>query len=164
MNRKATETRFIADSMLGKLAKWLRLAGIDVEYDKNIDDDLLTRRALTEGRVILTRDRSIAKRKDVHDCLLIWSDHLHEQITEFLQVFELRTLESAFTRCIRCNTILEEVKKELLTEKVPPYVWKTLDEFKHCNSCQRIYWAGTHRENAERSLRKFIEDFYGKSV
>ncbi|HWP91714.1 MAG TPA: Mut7-C RNAse domain-containing protein [Thermodesulfobacteriota bacterium] len=164
MNRKATETRFIADSMLGKLAKWLRLAGIDVEYDKDIDDDWLTRRALIEGRVILTRDRSIAKRKGVNECLLIWSDHLDEQLIEFLQVFELRTLQSAFTRCIRCNTLLEEVKKELLTEKVPPYVWKTQDEFKRCNTCNRIYWAGTHRENAERSLRKFIEDFYGKSV
>ena len=158
MDRKAIETRFIADSMLGKLAKWLRLAGIDVEYDKNIDDGLLTRRALSEGRVILTRDRSIAKTKEVNDCLLIWNDHLEEQLIEFLRVFELRTLESAFTRCIRCNNLLEEVKKELLTEKVPPYVWKTQDEFKRCNSCNRIYWAGTHRENAERFLRKVIGD------
>jgi len=60
-------------------------------------------------------------------------------------------------------TLLEEVKKELLTEKVPPYVWKTQDEFRRCNSCQRIYWAGTHRENAERFLRKIIGDLDGKS-
>jgi len=157
MKRKALKTRFIADSMLGKLAKWLRLAGVDVEYDKNIDDDTLVRRALSEDRVILTRDRSIAKRKGVKNCLLIWSDHLAEQLFEFIRVFEFDTLESAFTRCIRCNTLLEEVEKDSLADKVPQYVWENQDEFRQCNSCQRIYWAGTHRENAERFLRKVIK-------
>ena len=50
MKRKALETRFIADSMLGKLAKWLRLAGVDVEYDKNIADYALIKRAFSDSR------------------------------------------------------------------------------------------------------------------
>ena len=158
MKRKALETRFIADSMLGKLAKWLRLTGVDVQYDKNIADDVLIGRAFSEDRVILTRDRSIEKRKDAKAYLLIWSDHLAEQILEFIRVFELDTLGSAFTRCIRCNVLLEEVSKDSLTNKVPPYVWKTQNEFRQCNSCGRIYWAGTHRENAERFLKKVIGD------
>ena len=158
MKRKALETRFIADSMLGKLAKWLRLAGVDVEYDKNIADYALIKRASSEGRAILTRDRAIEKRKDAKDCLLIWSDHIAEQFLEFIQVFELDTLKSAFTRCIRCNTLLEEVQKDSLRDQIPPYVWKTQNEFRQCNRCQRIYWAGTHRENAERFLKKVIGD------
>jgi hypothetical protein len=157
MKRKALETQFIADSMLGKLAKWLRLAGVDVEYDKYIDDNTLIRRALSEDRFILTRDRSIAKRRDVKDCLVIWSDHLKEQLLEFLRVFEFDTLESAFTRCIRCNALLEEVEKGSLEGRVPPYVLETQDEFRRCKLCQRVYWAGTHRENAERFLRKVIK-------
>lgn len=156
MGRKALKTRFIADSMLGKLTKWLRLTGVDVEYDKNIADDVLIRRASSEDRVILTRDRSIEKRKDAKDCLLIWSDHLAEQIIEFIRVFEIDTLGSAFTRCIRCNVLLEEVSKISLADKVPAYVWETQNEFRRCNSCGRIYWAGTHRENAERFLKKVI--------
>jgi uncharacterized protein with PIN domain len=152
MKGKALETYFIADSMLGKLAKWLRLAGVDVEYDKNIADDVLIRRALSEGRVILTRDRSIERRKDAKDYLLIWSDHLAEQILEFIRAFELDTLGSAFTRCIRCNALLKEVSKNSLIDRVPTYVWKTQNEFRQCNSCGRIYWAGTHRENAERVI------------
>jgi uncharacterized protein with PIN domain len=158
MKRKALDTRFIADSMLGKLAKWLRLAGVDVEYDRNIDDNILIQRALSEDRVILTRDRFITKRKDTNDCLLIWSDYLAEQLIEFSRVFEFDTLESAFTRCVRCNTVLEEVDKNSLEGKLPIYVWNTHDEFRQCNSCQRIYWAGTHRENAEKFLRKVIGD------
>jgi uncharacterized protein with PIN domain len=157
MKRKALEMRFIADSMLGKLTKWLRLAGVDVEYDKNIEDDVLVQRALSEDRVILTRDRFIVKRKNIREYLLIWSDHIAEQFLEFIQVFKFDTLESAFTRCIRCNTLLEEVEKDSLGGRVPPYVWKTQDEFRRCNSCQRIYWAGTHRENAEKFLRKLIK-------
>jgi uncharacterized protein with PIN domain len=156
MKRKALETRFIADSMLGKLAKWLRLAGVDVEYDKNIADEVLIRRAISEDRVILTRDRFIDKRKDAKNCLLIWSDHLTEQIIEFIRVFEIDTLGNAFTRCIRCNALLEEVPKNSLTDKIPPYVWKTQNEFRRCNSCGRIYWAGTHRENAERFLKRVL--------
>lgn len=159
MKRKALENSFIADAMLGKLTKWLRLAGVDVEYDKQIDDDTLIKRAMYNGLVILTRDRSIAKRKDVPDHLLIWSDHLPEQILEFIKVFEIDTLDSAFTRCIRCNTLLEEVEKSSLKDQIPPYVWKTQNEFRRCNNCKRIYWAGTHRENAESFLRKVIGNF-----
>lgn len=158
MKRKALETRFIADSMLGKLAKWLRLAGVDVEYEKDIADEVLIRRAISEDRIILTRDRSIERRKGTKGYLLIRSDHLTEQIIEFIRVFELDTLESAFTRCIRCNTLLEEVSKDSLTDKVPLYVRETQNEFRRCKSCGRIYWAGTHRENAQRFLKKVIGD------
>ncbi len=150
------ETRFIADSMLGKLAKWLRLAGLDVMYDNVIDDDVLINKGLLENRVILTRDRNIIKRKAVKHCLLIKSDHLEEQIKQFLENFKIDSLDKAFSRCIRCNTLLTDVQKEALTEKVPTYVWDTNDNFKRCNSCNRIYWAGTHRENAERFLKKVI--------
>jgi Uncharacterized conserved protein len=100
MKRKAVETRFIADSMLGKLAKWLRLAGVDVEYNRDISDDTLVRRALSEDRVILTRDRFIAKRKDVKECLFVWSDYLTEQLLEFSRVFELHTLDGVFYKML----------------------------------------------------------------
>src|SRR3990172_5230586 len=97
MKRKALENSFIADAMFGKLTKWLRLAGVDVEYDKQIDDDTLIKRAMYSSLVILTRDRSIVKRKNVGDHLLIWSNHLPEQILEFIKFFEIDPLDSAFT-------------------------------------------------------------------
>ncbi|GIW48446.1 MAG: hypothetical protein KatS3mg078_2323 [Deltaproteobacteria bacterium] len=158
MKKKALETRFIADSMLGKLAKWLRLAGVDVEYEKDIDDKELIQRAIFEDRVILTRDRSVTQRKLVKECLLINSEHLSEQIREFKRAFELNTLKNAFTRCILCNNPLEEIPKELLKGKVPPYIWNTHERFKHCNRCKRVYWAGTHRRNAEKLLKELIEE------
>ena len=148
--------RFIADSMLGKLAKWLRLAGVDVAYDRNIEDDLLITKALSEDRIILTRDRNIEKRRAVRRCLLIESDHLDEQLSQFIGTFAIKSIGEAFSRCIRCNTPLEEIRKDSLVNKVPNYIWRTNDKFMHCNSCKRIYWPGTHRENAERFLRRFL--------
>ncbi|MBI4228827.1 MAG: Mut7-C RNAse domain-containing protein [Deltaproteobacteria bacterium] len=149
-----SESRFIADSMLGRLAKWLRLAGLDVSYNNDIEDKVLINMALWENRVILTRDRNIKKRKIVKKCLLIDSDHLEEQIRQFFQTYKINGTEKAFCRCIRCNTFLKDVDKHALTGKVPAYVLETNDKFKQCDSCNRIYWAGTHRENAERFLRK----------
>lgn len=163
MKGKALDTRFIADSMLGKLAKWLRLAGVDVEYENDIDDFTLVQRAISEGRVILTRDRFIAKRKDAKDCFIIRSDHLAEQFLEFLRAFELDTIDNAFTRCIRCNATLEEAAKDSLRDKVPPYVWETHTQFLRCRHCKRVYWAGTHRDNAEKFLKKMIADLENHS-
>jgi uncharacterized protein len=152
-----TDLRFIADSMLGKLAKWLRLAGLDVSYNNDIEDQVLINKALLENRVILTRDRNIVKRRIVKKFLLIDSDHLEEQIRQFFGTYKIKGIEKSFCRCIRCNTLLTAVNKHELPGKVPTYVFETNDSFKKCNSCHRIYWAGTHRENAERFLRKVIK-------
>ncbi len=149
-----TELRFIADSMLGKLAKWLRIAGLDVSYINDIDDHVLIDQALSEDRIILTRDRNIKKRKIVKECLLIQSDHLEEQIGQFVETYKIDGTKKSFCRCIRCNTLLTDVDKSELSGRVPDYVFETMDKFRECRSCHRIYWAGTHRENAERFLRK----------
>ena len=150
------EFRFIADSMLGKLAKWLRLAGLDVSYKNDIEDRVLIDQALSEDRIILTRDRNIEKRKIVKKCLLIHSDHLEEQIRQFFETYRIKGAGRSFCRCIRCNTLLTDIDKSTLKGEVPTYVLETNDKFMQCDSCKRIYWAGTHRENAENFLRRVI--------
>jgi uncharacterized protein with PIN domain len=117
-----SELRFIADSMLGKLAKWLRLAGLDVSYKNDIEDHVLIDQALSEDRIILTRDRNIKKRKIVKNCLLIHSDHLEEQIRQFFETYRIKDTERSFCRCIRCNTLLKDIGKHALKGKVPSYV------------------------------------------
>jgi uncharacterized protein with PIN domain len=54
--------KFIADVMLGKLAKRMRLLGFDVLYDPAYEDNEVLRLALDHDRVILTRDAGLASR------------------------------------------------------------------------------------------------------
>ena len=49
--------KFLVDSMLGRLAKWLRILGYDTLYFSSLDDNDLVRIARAEGRMVLTRDR-----------------------------------------------------------------------------------------------------------
>src|SRR5262245_58046319 len=57
----SAESRFFADAMLGRLARWLRMAGYDTRYDPRVSDAELVRSAVEEGRTILTRDRALAR-------------------------------------------------------------------------------------------------------
>ena len=53
--------RFIADSMLGRLGKWLRILGFDTLYVKNAPDEKILKTAVREKRVLLTRDHVLAE-------------------------------------------------------------------------------------------------------
>jgi uncharacterized protein with PIN domain len=73
--------RLLVDGMLGTLAKWLRLLGYDTAYDNVASDAELARQARAEGRVLLTRDRELSKRRGLRT-LLIESQVLEEQVRE----------------------------------------------------------------------------------
>ncbi len=144
--------RFVADKMLGRLAKWLRIIGQDVAYGPHLSGYGLIRAARKEGRLILTRDRAVAK-KSPPEYLLIQSDRFREQLKQVVQTCRLDPFKNAFTRCVECNTVLEPVAKEAVKEKVPPYVFSTQESFSFCQGCRRIYWPATHQERILGELR-----------
>jgi len=83
--------KFIADVMLGKLARWLRILGYDVAYDPNADDEALVQRAVNEGRILLTKDRRLVerwrKKLRQHGYLLLDSDDWREQLRQTVAHF-----------------------------------------------------------------------------
>jgi uncharacterized protein with PIN domain len=138
-------TKFIADVMVGKLARWLRVLGLDVAYSNAFIDDEVVRLAEAEDRIILTRDTGLVARRPAKRCLLIESDDYKEQLRQVVQTFDLKDFK-IFSRCLECNTRLRDVDKEEVFEKVPPYVYLTQNRFAQCASCGRIYWHGTHAD------------------
>ncbi len=137
--------KLLLDGMLGRLAKWLRILGYDTAYFPDLDDHQLVRLARAEGRILVTGDRELARRRGL-TCLLIVSDDLEEQIQQVISALQLET-GLAFSRCPVCNTPLQDVEKPAVKDRVPPYVFQTQEHFSLCPECDRIYWRGTHWAN-----------------
>lgn len=150
--------RFIADQNVGKLARWLRMLGFDTVFFIGQDDGDMVRLALEENRVILTRDTRILKRKVVTSgrlkAVLLVSDRPEEQICHVVVALGLKDSFRPFTLCIEDNHTLEERNKEEVKDRVPPYVFKTQQQFMECPRCKRVYWRGTHWRAMTARLQK----------
>ena len=142
--------RLIADGMLGRLARWLRLLGYDTVYEKDADDLELARRARAEGRVLLTRDRALAARRGLRT-LLITSERVQEQVQQVVETLGPPP-NPALSRCSLCNVPLEPATPPQVADRVPPYVLQTQKRFGVCPTCGRVYWAGTHLQHMRRYL------------
>jgi len=146
--------KFLVDFMLGRLCKWLRLLGYDASYfvsDKKSD---LIYESLKEGRIILTRDHRLSKKKAIK-LIIINSDLLEEQLKQVFSELNIKVdPDEIFTRCLVCNELLLSIEKEEVKDKVPSYVFQTQEEFSYCPSCQRVYWKGTHWDLANEALKK----------
>lgn len=157
--------KFYADAMLGKLARWLRTLGYDVAYSRRIGDRELVREAVRQGRVILTRDTLLVKRKAaVGRSFFVESDDVNEQLRQVDKRFELNA-SCALTRCLRCNAVLQKMERDLIMPSralsggrggVPAYVYETQKEFSKCPFCGRVYWAGTHRDGMIKTLTDIL--------
>jgi uncharacterized protein with PIN domain len=142
--------RFVADAMLGTLAKWLRILGYDTHFDPDLDDHQLVRVARAEDRMLLTRDRELARRRGVR-VLFVAKEDLESQIRQVLRDLDLEPKRS-FSRCPVCNARLVELDRETARSRVPAYVARRHDDFKACPECSRVYWQGSHREEMDRFL------------
>lgn len=152
--------RLLADAMLGALARWLRVLGLDTAYDPRWDDPQLAELAAQEDRTLLTRDRRLVQRRLVRDRhLLVSSGVVDRQVRQVLDELGLEpTADDLFSRCLRCNTPLAPADPEEARRHVPPFVARTHDVFHRCPGCRRIYWRASHvRRMRKRLARMGVE-------
>ena len=142
--------------MLGALARWLRVLGVDTAYDPALDDPELVARALAEDRTLLTRDRRLVERRALGGRhLLIASEVVDEQVRQVLDAFALRPDPAdLFRRCLRCNAALDPLDPEAARRLVSPFVARTQARFRRCPNCGRLYWRGTHARRMRRRLER----------
>ena len=148
------DPRFVADAMLGRLARWLRALGYDTLYFRDALDRRLLAVALAERRRLLTRDTALARQaRDAG--LLVRAETLNAQIHEVTAACGL-TGRAALSRCLECNAILVPTAREAVRDRVPAYTLATQNEFRACLGCGRVFWAGTHIAGIRRRLAPFL--------
>ena len=141
---------------LGRLAKWLRILGIDAGYFSEENTSSLIIQALKDDRIILTRNHRIPQARGMK-VVLINSERIKEQIAEALVALGIKPdPKMIFTRCVICNEELVYIVKEKIKERVPEYVFNTQKDFVDCPKCNRIYWQGTHWGNVTKTLEGII--------
>jgi uncharacterized protein with PIN domain len=140
-------TRFMADAMLGRLARWLRILGYDTAYEKVIADEVLIERVARENRWLLTRDGYLARRKVLRGRhTLLESDDLADQLRQLHQdlKIDLDMNRRREYRCADCNVALIPLSRDDARPLVPPFVAQQHREFLQCPHCRRVFWPGTH--------------------
>jgi uncharacterized protein with PIN domain len=154
--------KFIVDSNVGRLARWLRIAGFDTVFINDLDDNRLVRLALSEGRVLLTKDTQILKRRLVTSgrlkTILIEDDEVKAQLRQVVKALNLGDKIKPFTLCLECNQPLVLSEKEDVKELVPPYVFQIQTQYMQCPACQRVYWRGTHWQRMSRELERIVSE------
>jgi len=146
---------FLVDIMLGKLAKWLRLLGCNVEY-REVKDLRVLEEYLNRGYIFLTRRRAWLNYKALQNksVYFITANDPFGQLCEVIKKLDLKFDPSTFcSRCLRCNALLVERKREEVANLVPEYVLHTYQTFKQCPQCKRVYWPGSHRERMLARLK-----------
>ncbi|HEX6568146.1 MAG TPA: Mut7-C RNAse domain-containing protein [Acidimicrobiales bacterium] len=138
------DPRFLVDVHLGRLARLLRLVGLDTRWASDLDDDALASISEAEHRVLLTRDRGLLKRRSVTHGLYVRAEQPSEQVVEVLRRLDLGGRLAPFTRCLRCGGELVPVRKADVLDRLPPRTRTTVDEFHRCAACGQIYWRGSH--------------------
>jgi uncharacterized protein with PIN domain len=134
------------------------MMGFDSLFFTGEDDSSMVKQALAGGRVVLTRDTGIIKRRVISNgrlkAVLFRSETPEQQMRQLLAEFDLIGQARPFTLCLECNQTLVEKSCDEVKSRVPPYVFTTQTQYVECPSCRRIYWRGTHWEAMKRKLEE----------
>ena len=144
----------MTDINLGRLAIKLRMLGYDTLFYRGAADRAFLRKAQQENRVVLTRKRDLAKRQFQGVLLVVENDRVEMQLEELSEKLNLKPdPDQYFSRCLRCNVLLEEIARKDVANRVPTYVFENYSRFMACPRCGAVYWQGTHIEHARNWIR-----------
>jgi uncharacterized protein len=147
--------KFICDAMLGKLARYLRILGLNSIYIRS-QGMLDSFRNQNEPVIFLTRNR---KSRWDGQSVLIQSDYPLEQVKEIRSIIRpFVKPEQVMGRCIACNVELSKASKQDIEQYVPEFVFHNYESFKRCPSCGKVYWEGSHAVNMAKYAEEVLKD------
>ena len=148
--------KFLVDSMLGKLARWLRMLGHDVTYNVELNDNELLEMAKKEKRVLLTKDLELYQRaiaKNI-DALYVEGKSESERLAEVAKRYGLELdIDMEKSHCPVCNTKLKGTPKDQLSNEIEKNTFIYYDKFWKCPHCGQVYWQGAHWKQITGTLK-----------
>jgi uncharacterized protein len=144
------DPRFVIDTNLGQLARYLRLLGFDVLYRNDFADREVAQIAQQKRRIVLTRDRALLRHKIITHGYFVRSDKPREQVKEVLARLQLHSALRPYSRCLRCNGQLEDVDKAVVLEQLEAKTCEYYERFRRCKTCGQAYWKGSHFNRLEK--------------
>jgi uncharacterized protein with PIN domain len=142
--------KFITDGMLGKLTRWLRMLGHDVEYSRS-------EKAKSEKRILLTSDFKLYQQAMMQgvDAVLVEAATGAEKLADLAKRFNFKLeIDVTVSRCPKCNTKIKPVSKDMVIDRVPKATSTYYNEFWECPKCGQIYWQGAHWKRIEETLKE----------
>ncbi len=152
---------FVADAHLGGLARLLRMAGFDTLYDNHFQDDEIEAIGEQQGRIVLSRDRELLKRRNITHGCYVHTLKPAQQLREMVQRLDLARSARPFTLCLLCNAPLRIVDKAGLEQRVPPRALLMYQHFSTCDICQRVFWPGSHWQRMRALLDEVVQPNQG---
>jgi len=147
---------FLCDEMLKGFARWLRTAGYDTTIcESGISDRELLNQAISEHRLLITRDKKLLEFRHAHGNV-IWlrCNLLGECVDALSSQVSINWLYKPFSRCLLCNTSLIPADENLYT-RIPETSRAHVKEVLYCRSCDKLYWQGSHVRRMKKQLSEW---------
>lgn len=151
------KSKFIADINLGNIAKYMRVLGFDLFFDPRLSPREIIEISKRDHRIILTESRKLLKFKDVSHGIFLRPGTTAQKIKRIIDYLDIKDKVDPFTRCLRCNSLLEAVAKEKILDRIPPKAKAYCDRFVLCRTCDKIYWKGTHCTHMQKVVDQILE-------
>lgn len=155
--------RFIVDCMHGKLARKMRIYGLDTIYDITLNDNRIIEIAKEEGRTIITSDEELVNRAKAENLQVIRVP-LDGDLPRMIKIFSALKISPEIdpkrSHCPNCNSTLTIVDKKEI-QNIPEKVLKKKRIFYKCNGCGKVYWYGSHWKKIrefEKILKKRLKE------
>ena len=132
----------------------MRILGFDAVYYRQSNASQVLLLALREQRIVVTRNKVLFDKISVK-AVYVKEEKVEEQLKKVVTALNIKIeQDKMFTRCVMCNKPLQGADKKDIADKVPPYVYKTQEEFMECPECRRVYWPGSHWGNIKKALKE----------